>query len=169
MGQISDDDLQERNESDLYGAVMSLWHHLNTFEQDKVFVKVFNPSLSGNGWQSTHTIVEILAPDAPFLVDSVRIALNRLDITTHLMLNSPIKACKNDQGDVVSIGNEDGQFQSTFHIEIDKMSDESEMAALEAELSETLTDVVMVVNDWKPMRAQMVELVASLKKHPTAH
>lgn len=42
LGPISDDDLQERNESDLYGAVISLWHHLNTFEQDKIFVKVFN-------------------------------------------------------------------------------------------------------------------------------
>ncbi|OOE75847.1 NAD-glutamate dehydrogenase [Salinivibrio sp. ML290] len=166
LGQISDDDLQERNESDLYGAVMSLWHHLNTFEQDKVFVKVFNPSLSGNGWQSTHTIVEILAPDAPFLVDSVRMALNRLGITTHLMLNTPIKSQKNDQGNVIGIGGDNGQFQSTFHIEIDKMSDESEMAALEAELSETLMDVVMVVNDWKPMREQMLALVSELKDTP---
>lgn len=26
---ISQDDLVERNESDLYGAVLSLWHHIN--------------------------------------------------------------------------------------------------------------------------------------------
>lgn len=26
---ISDDDLVQRNESDLYGAVISLWHHIN--------------------------------------------------------------------------------------------------------------------------------------------
>ena len=31
---ISQDDLVERNESDLYGAVVSLWHHINEKKAD---------------------------------------------------------------------------------------------------------------------------------------
>ncbi len=164
LGPISDDDLQERNESDLYGAVISLWHHLNTFEQDKIFVKVFNPTLSGNGWQSTHTIVEILTPDAPFLVDSVRMALNRLDIATHLMLNGPIKVQKDANGNVTQIGTEEGVSQTVFHLEVDRISSKKEMAALEKELTETLTDVALVVQDWQPMQDKMLSIIDSLKK-----
>ena len=67
---ISQDDLVERNESDLYGAVVSLWHHINEKKADDVSVRVFNPTVSRQGWQSTHTIVEIVVPDSPFLVDS---------------------------------------------------------------------------------------------------
>ncbi|MCC4796949.1 NAD-glutamate dehydrogenase [Enterovibrio norvegicus] len=164
LGPISDDDLQERNESDLYGAVISLWHHLNTFEQSKIFVKVFNPTLSGDGWQSTHTIVEILTPDAPFLVDSVRMALNRLDIAAHLMLNGPQHVVKDAKGKVIEIGDEKGERQSVFHIEIDKLTSKKEMAALEKELTESLTDVALVVSDWQPMRDKMASLIADLKK-----
>ncbi|AMG31874.1 NAD-glutamate dehydrogenase [Grimontia hollisae] len=164
LGPISDDDLQERNESDLYGAVISLWHHLNTFEQDKIFVKVFNPTLSGDGWQSTHTIVEILTPDAPFLVDSVRMALNRLDIASHLMLNGPLSVEKDAKGNVTSIGDKKGVMQSVFHLEIDRMCSKKEMLALEKELTETLNDVALIVNDWQPMQDKMTSVIESIKK-----
>ncbi|RXJ74297.1 NAD-glutamate dehydrogenase [Veronia nyctiphanis] len=164
LGPISDDDLQERNESDLYGAVISLWHHINHFDQSKIFVKVFNPTLSGNGWQSTHTIVEIVTPDAPFLVDSVRMALNRLDITTHLMLNGPHNIVKNAKGQVTEIGSENGFRQAVFHVEIDRMTDKKAMAELENELTETLHDVSLVVNDWQLMRDKLKSIITTLKK-----
>ncbi|MDD1780660.1 NAD-glutamate dehydrogenase [Enterovibrio sp. ZSDZ35] len=164
LGPISDDDLQERNESDLYGAVISLWHHLNNYDQSTIYVKVFNPTLSGNGWQSTHTIVEILTPDAPFLVDSVRMALNRLDIATHLMLNGPHRIVKDSNGNVTEIGGDKGERQTVFHIEVDRMTNKKEMSALEKELMETLNDVALVVNDWQSMQVQVKQIIDTLKK-----
>lgn len=43
---IAQDDLLERNESDLYGAVVSLWHHLNDKKPQDISVRVFNPTVS---------------------------------------------------------------------------------------------------------------------------
>jgi ABC-type polar amino acid transport system ATPase subunit len=40
-------------------------------------VRVFNPSIEEHGWQSTHTIIEIVNDDMPFLVDSVAMEINR--------------------------------------------------------------------------------------------
>ena len=34
-------------------------------------VRVYNPEFEQHGWQSTHTAVEIVTDDMPFLVDSV--------------------------------------------------------------------------------------------------
>ncbi len=71
LSPVSDQDLHQHTESDLYGAVVSIWHTLNAIKQDQVSIKVFNPSLSQHGWKSTHTIIEIVCPDRPFLVDSI--------------------------------------------------------------------------------------------------
>ena len=40
-------------------------------------VRVYNPQIEQHGWQSTHTVVEVVTDDMPFLVDSVSMALNR--------------------------------------------------------------------------------------------
>lgn len=166
LGPISDDDLQERNESDLYGAVISLWHHLNALSQDKIFVKVFNPTLSGDGWQSTHTILEIVTPDSPFLVDSVRMVLNRRDIGTHLLLNGPQDVLKDKKGNVIAIGDGKGKRQAVFHLEIDRISSKKKMLSLEKELIESLNDVASVVKDWQPMKDKLQSIITLLKKAP---
>ena len=86
---ISAEDLDNRNDSDLYGATLSLWNKFLNFDASKQVIRVFNPEVGKHGWQSTHTIVEILVQDMPFLVDSVRMALNRVGVTAHLLLHSP--------------------------------------------------------------------------------
>ncbi|MCZ8485410.1 NAD-glutamate dehydrogenase [Vibrio lentus] len=39
-------------------------------------VSFLTRTVSRQGWQSTHTIVEIVVPDSPFLVDSVKNGIN---------------------------------------------------------------------------------------------
>ena len=40
-------------------------------------MRVYNPQFEEHGWQSTHTAVEIVTDDMPFLIDSVSMELNR--------------------------------------------------------------------------------------------
>ena len=82
-GNISTSDLTHRNESDMYGATLSLWNSLNEFKHGNALIKVFNPEVSQNGWKSSHTIIEVIVDDMPFLVDSERIALNREGLSPH--------------------------------------------------------------------------------------
>ncbi len=164
LSTLSDDDIYHRNESDLYGAVIGLWHELNTLNPAQSCVKVFNPTLVTHGWKSTLTIIEIICPDMQFLVDSIRIALNRHDICIHLMINSPLKVVKNKQGVVSDIGHEKGDKQAVFHIEIDRLSSMEEMALIEQALIQTLEDVRLVVQDWQPMRKQLHAVINETKK-----
>ena len=74
---VSPDDLAERKTDDLYGAAAA---HLNLARRRTPGVpkvRVYNPQVEQHGWQSTHTIVEIVTDDMPFLIDSVRMVLNR--------------------------------------------------------------------------------------------
>ncbi|MDC0602310.1 NAD-glutamate dehydrogenase, partial [Aliiglaciecola sp.] len=107
------DDLENRNDSDLYGATLSLWNEFAKYDGQQARIRVFNPQISRHGWQSTHTIVEIIVSDMPFLVDSVRMTLNRLNITSHLLLHSPINLKRNANGDIVDFVESNSKAKNT--------------------------------------------------------
>ncbi|CAH0526003.1 NAD-glutamate dehydrogenase [Vibrio hippocampi] len=159
---VSEDDLLQRNESDLYGAIVSLWHHLNDTSQQSISVRVFNPTVKRNGWQSTHTVVEISVTDSPFLVDSVKMALSRLELTCHLMIHGPTQIERDEAGQILAINQSTGGLQSVFHIEVDRMSDKHEMAALKQELESIFNDAAMVVDAWQPMAKKLQQITDEL-------
>ena len=167
---ISTLDLDHRNDSDMYGATLSLWNTLNAHQDDKPVIKVFNPQVSKNGWKSSHTIIEIIVKDMPFLVDSVRIALSRLNLTPHLMLNSPIKIIRDSNKSVTQLSSSvDHSFKSTsvetvFFIEIDRQNDAKVLTNIAKELHSVVSDISVTVNDWKPMKARLSAVIDEVKK-----
>lgn len=60
------EDIKERSISDLYGAVMSHWELMLYRKPNEVKIRVFNPQLDRDGWQSTHTIIQVVTQDMPF-------------------------------------------------------------------------------------------------------
>lgn len=162
---IDDDDLLQRNESDMYGATLSLWNHLSDVNLSDISVRIFNPTLSQDGWQSTHTVVEIVTPDNPFLVDSVKMALTRLDMTSHFMLHGP-HCFTRENGEIISICSNDSTMQQTlFHFEVDHLSDPAEIKTLQTELFLVLEDIRRVVNEWKPMSEKLTEVIVELESN----
>ena len=85
FGIISLDELTQRRLSDLAGCTLSAWRLLERFEDTHPQVRVYNPDYERHGWQSTHTAVEVLHHDLPFLVDSVRTELNRRGYSIHTL------------------------------------------------------------------------------------
>lgn len=167
---ISTLDLEHRNDSDMYGATLSLWNTLNDHQDDKPVIKVFNPQVSKNGWKSSHTIIEIIVRDMPFLVDSVRIALSRLNLTPHLMLNSPIKIIRDKSKNITQLSSAvDSSFKSTsietvFFIEIDRQNDPKVLTKIGKELHSVVSDISVTVNDWKPMQKRLRNVIDEVKK-----
>lgn len=156
-------DLVDRTESDLYGAVLSLWHHLNEVGDHAQSVKVFNPNVSKHGWQSTHTIVEIVLDDCPFLVDSIKMVLSRLDLSSHLMLHGPARI-KRENGNIVAINDDEGDLYSMFHIEVDRLTQSEKIDQLRDELVSVLSDTKLVVDDWSPMVDKLNNVITSLEQ-----
>ncbi len=167
---ISSLDLSDRNDSDMYGATLSLWSTLNEHTDDKPIIHVFNPSVSKNGWKSSHTIIEVIVKDMPFLVDSIRIALNRLGLSPHLMLNSPLKLVRGNNNDIIELAsNVDTKIKATseetiFFIEIDRQSTQAELETIKTELLSVVKDITLTVNDWNPMLNQFKQVIENTKK-----
>ncbi|MCC2615675.1 NAD-glutamate dehydrogenase [Aestuariibacter halophilus] len=172
---ISQDDLENRNDSDLYGATLSLWNEFSKYNSAKPSIRVFNPEIAKNGWQSSHTIVEIILKDTPFLVDSVRMTLNRLGITAHLLLHSPISIKRDAKHHLVEFvgGSSEEQpaekgysRETVFLIEVDRQTTKKALDSLCDELLGVVSEVSLAVSDWQPMRDKMSAIIKDFKKQP---
>ncbi len=77
------DDLTEVDPVDLYGAAIAHWSLAARRAANTANVRAYNPLFDRDGWQTTHTVVETVVDDMPFLVDSVRMALSRNGLGIH--------------------------------------------------------------------------------------
>lgn len=168
---ISKDDLEGRNDSDLYGATLSLWNALAKFDQSSPVIEVFNPELSKHGWQSSHTIVKIIVKDMPFLVDSVRMALNRQGITAHLLLHTPLtlkRDTKHQLKDFLSASSKakDAKKETIFLVEVDRQTSADDLQQLSDELHSVVEEVSLAVADWQAMRQKLEDVIKDYDKQP---
>ncbi|MBU3016944.1 NAD-glutamate dehydrogenase [Paraglaciecola agarilytica] len=169
---ISAEDLDNRNDSDLYGATLSLWNKFLNFDASKQVIRVFNPEVGKHGWQSTHTIVEILVQDMPFLVDSVRMALNRVGVTAHLLLHSPITLQRDEEhkfsGFVDGKKNVKNATKETiFLIEVDRQTTKKALDALATELMSVVNEVSLAVQDWSAMSDKLDSIIKEFPSRPS--
>ncbi len=158
---VSLDDLAERCPDDLYGAAAA---HLNLARRrapGEAKVRVYNPEIEPHGWQSTHTIVEIIAEDMPFLVDSVRMVLNARGYTSHIVIHPVLSIRRGEDGRLEAVlsveeaGDAGAGVEAVIHIETDRQTERSILDAVAAELHSVLNDVRAAVEDWGAMRERM--------------
>lgn len=169
FGVIALEELIERRLSDLVGSTLSAWTLLVRFDPAQPQVRVFNPDYEKHGWQSTHTAIEILHPDIPFLVDSVRIELNRRGYSIHTLQNSVLSLRRNQKGVLQQLlpkgsSLEGAQQEALMFLEINRCASTAEIQALQAALQEVLEEVRLSVADFLPMKARASELLAKLGK-----
>ena len=74
---VAPEDVAERDPLDLYGLALGHFNFARERPPGTTKVRVYNPRFEEHGWQSTHTAVEIVTDDMPFLIDSVSMELNR--------------------------------------------------------------------------------------------
>ncbi|WP_149193572.1 NAD-glutamate dehydrogenase [Luteimonas suaedae] len=122
-------------------------------------VRLFNPNLAEYGWESPHTVLQVVNDDMPFLVDSVTMALAEQGIGVHV-LGHPIIPIRRDRaGRLVSVG--EGDAESLMHLEIDRQAADG-IARVEHAVKAVLRDVRLIVEDWPTMREKMLQVAADL-------
>ena len=101
---------------------------------------MFNPTLEEHGWQSTHTIIEIVNDDMPFLVDSVTMEANRHGLTLHLIMHPLLAVARDADGTLTGLASEgeDARRESFIHVEVDRVTDAARLDALAADIARVL-------------------------------
>lgn len=103
FGIVALPELTERRMSDLVGSTLASWRLLERFDPAVPEVQVFNPDYEKHGWQSTHSVVEVLHPDMPFLVDSVRMELTRRGYSIHTLQTSVLQVRRAADGTLLEL------------------------------------------------------------------
>ena len=139
---------------DIYGDVVSTWQFVQQFNRIAAKVRIYNPNVETDGWQNPHTVMEILVADTPFVVDSVRLALNSHHITIHSIINQVFVVERNAQYKLEkqslldSNQSQKSQHEALLHIEIDRESNAKKRSALEDEIVSILAELDVLVSDF---------------------
>lgn len=154
-------DLSTFNPDDLAGAALSHWQLARTSKADAPNVLVFNPTFDSQGWQSPHTVLQIVAKDQPWLVASTQAALAREGHTVHHINHPILNVERDEQGQWLSIS-EDAPGESLIHIEIDALTDEQQ-GSVRVLLDSLFTALAVIAHDAEEIREHMSEISNSLK------
>ena len=154
--------------ADLAGMALHHFTLLQAYDGSKPQLKVLNPKAEEQHFHSSHTVIQIVAYDRPFLVDTILMSLESEGIDVHRTYNIIVSVARDDNGHITHV---EGAHESAtshlslIHCEIAYQDDE-ELAALQQMLLAKIDTLDTVVGDWKQMRAQLTDIKAELSNKP---
>ncbi|EFE69139.1 NAD-glutamate dehydrogenase [Streptomyces viridosporus] len=168
------EDLTDRDPVDVFGAAASHHRLAENRPQGTASVRVHTPTVEENGWTCSHSVVEVVTDDMPFLVDSVTNELTRQGRGIHVVIHPQFVVRRDVTGKLIEVlptppGDDlphDAHVESWIHVEIDRESDRGDLKQITADLLRVLSDVREAVEDWGKMRRAATGLAEGLSDEP---
>ncbi len=167
------EDVQAEDPLDLFGAAMALWRFAETRMPGQPKIRAYNPRFEEDGWHSTHTVVEIVNDDMPFLVDSVTAELNRRELGVRLIIHPVVQVVRDAKGKRTGLAPsakdgapKEGIAESIMQIRVPARSSPEILEQVQAGLASVLADVRAAVADWRAMRKKVLDDVAEIEADP---
>ncbi len=167
FGNVAAEDLRERKPYDLAGQALSHLDFARRRERGTPKVRIFNPLASEDGWESTHTVVQMVNDDMPFLVDSLAMVLNRQGLTIHLTVHPVLHVRRDESHEIVDVsGSGDSHAESFIHVEVDRETDEQILESVRDLIENSMHDVRAATQDWRAMRMRLIEIADLTRATP---
>ncbi|MFM9696100.1 NAD-glutamate dehydrogenase [Streptomyces europaeiscabiei] len=181
------EDLSGRDPVDIFGAAHSHYRLAENRPQGTANVRVHTPTVEENGWTCSHSVVEVVTDDMPFLVDSVTNELSRQGRGIHVVIHPQVVVRRDVTGKLVELVIEpaavaaaaaavaagetlphDAHIESWIHVEMDRETDRADLKQINNDLLRVLSDVREAVEDWEKMRDAAVRIADGLPAENTA-
>ncbi|OXS36271.1 NAD-glutamate dehydrogenase [Streptomyces sp. XY006] len=170
------EDLADRDPVDVFGAAVSHYRLAENRPQGTANVRVHTPTVEENGWTCSHSVVEVVTDDMPFLVDSVTNELTRQGRGIHVVIHPQFVVRRDVTGKLIEVlptpptgaGSlpHDAHVESWIHVEIDRETDRADLKQITADLLRVLSDAREAVEDWGKMRDAATRLAEGLPDEP---
>ncbi|MEU0189059.1 NAD-glutamate dehydrogenase [Streptomyces afghaniensis] len=170
------EDLSDRDPVDVFGAAVSHYRLAENRPQGTANVRVHTPTVEENGWTCSHSVVEVVTDDMPFLVDSVTNELTRQGRGIHVVIHPQFVVRRDVTGKLIEVlptpatglGGlpHDAHIESWIHVEIDRETDRADLKQITADLLRVLSDAREAVEDWGKMREAAIRLAEGLPDEP---
>ena len=127
----------------------------------EVLLRVYNPTLEEDGYTSQGSVVDIVTTDAPFLIDSMTMALTAGGYTVENLVHPVVGVVRDRDGALTEIMPARGapSRESIQHYELNRRLSETELADLEESTRRVLRDVQRTTDDFEPMQGAVYRMM----------
>ncbi|GHD18237.1 NAD-glutamate dehydrogenase [Nocardiopsis kunsanensis] len=166
------DDLAGRSPEQICGTVVQHRAFGSTREPGRAKVRLYAPTEAEDGWDQQTSVVEIVTDNAPFLVSSATMALDRLGAGVRLVVHPQLTVSRDIEGNLLAVDPRIGGEgllpvdESWMHIEIDRQSDPERIKEITNRLEQVLADVRNVDEDAAKMSERAVRIADELAAYP---
>ena len=167
--ELPDEDADDRRLDDAYAAAVTHLILGRVRAPGEVLVRVLSPKADRDGWRTERSVLMFVTDDIPFLVDTVRMVLDRYDLGIHLMVHPMLPITRNEAHEVTGFFDESDtehtagadvaapMVEAWTLVELDRCTPEIERQ-LEADVARAIGEVVRVVGDFDAMRERMASV-----------
>jgi glutamate dehydrogenase len=152
--EVPNDDANAQRLELAYAAALTHLHLGKVRRPGETLVQLLSPDLERDGWESERSILMFVTDDAPFLVDSVRMVLDRHELGIHLLVHPILVVERDDRGVLVDATGGTGLVEAWTLIEIDRGRAELR-AQLEGEVRDAIENVQRAVGDFGAMQQRL--------------
>jgi glutamate dehydrogenase len=159
------DDLAAAAPSTLATIIIRQLEFLEQRAAGQMLIRVFNPTPETEGWESPHTIVELVNDDMPFLVDTGALTLSEMGLGIHLIIHPVVRVGRNAEGKLTGIYDKTGKRgtpESVIQFQVDRRTSKATLKEIEQRLVAAFDDAHVAVADWRAMEAKAVEAEQAL-------
>ena len=149
---------------DLAGMALHHFTLLKAYDGNQPQLAILNPIAEEQHFHSSHTVIQIVAYDRPFLVDTLLMSLEAEGIDVHRTYNIIVSVERDENGNISHIESaheSDTSKMSLIHCEIAYQNND-ELAALQQMLLTKIDTLDVVVDDWQKIRAKLTDIKAEL-------
>ena len=166
--ELPEEDVDDRKIDDIYSVGVTHFDLGRIRAAGAPVVRVMSPERERDGWSTPHSVVLMVTDDMPFLVDTMRMLLERHGLDIHLLVHPMLLVERGAADEIQRVAPFSDRLDGTAddamlseawtQIEIDRVSGDL-AASLERELESAVVDVRRVVGDFGRMRERLLGLV----------
>ena len=156
--QFADCDLKTLSPQYLSGMLLTHLALLHAYDGSRPIIRVFNPELARDGFDSRHTVIEMVMHDRPFLVDTLIMCLDEQGLNARRLGNAIVAVAHGKDGalaTVASVEKSDATHRSVIYCEVDRQGSAAAREALSQALEARVDLLDVIVNDWSDMHGAL--------------
>ncbi|MBN9416413.1 MAG: NAD-glutamate dehydrogenase [Candidatus Eremiobacteraeota bacterium] len=164
----SDDFLESFDAEGMTAMTLGALRSLEARKRSPLSVRLFNPTLEGDGWTCPNTVIEIILDDRPFIVDTIRAELKRLGLRLSYLLHPILHLGRDADGKLErKLERSTAVRGEAYELYFVDRLDEARQEEVKGRLNAVLDDLLLATNDYQDMKKQaevVKETLAALRQ-----
>ncbi|MCK5817885.1 MAG: NAD-glutamate dehydrogenase [Psychromonas sp.] len=156
-------DLICMSQEDHTGLTVSLWREFQDWRGSEAKIKIFNPDVEQDEWQSTHTIISVICSNMPFVIDTIKLVFDTANINLYRIFQNEFATNRTKAGKLTSISG-DKNNELVIYFEIDQTSSDEQRNGIKINIENALKNAQLVVMDYQILKKTLNDAIKISEK-----